>query len=218
MPYNTILTFLLIQSITSRYEEYLSSILFLVPRIQRLTWSFWLDDRESLACDKLQMSLGHFSNTLQAIRIIPKSRFVISPQWPGDEVILQKTINFAKFTHLYTLEIPFNMLLEWGELNMVFLTDVLPKCLKHLKLLYDPLVKHPMENWDKISLLNVLRPYLFDIVHGKGPVRRDLKTLTSNICVKPAGTIEIVEDEWRKDIQHGLRSICELVGVEFIGN
>lgn len=66
-------------------------------------------------------------------------------------------------------------------------------------LLGDPMVKHQVEIWDAISLLNVLRPYLVGNIHGKGPVRRDLKTLTSKIYVKPAGAIGMVQGEWRKE-------------------
>ncbi|KAK0109964.1 hypothetical protein ONS95_002631 [Cadophora gregata] len=202
--------------ITLRHEENIGTILHLVPYLQKLTWKVSLEDKRNLSCDILQTALLGCS-TLQKIRIIPKPAFGVFEQSPT--VTLQGTISFIDFHHLRNLEIPFSMLLGWGEPNRVVLTDVLPKCLHHLIVLGNRMVKHQGEMWGTIGLLNVLRPYLVDVIHGQGPVPRELKTLTSRIGSYQSRehVSEQVESEYRPvtRLNDELRSVCKIVGVEF---
>lgn len=112
------------------------------------------------------------------------------------------------------------MLFGRQEEDRVVLAERLPHSLEHLILVDNSRVRHNSGRWSTITLLNVLRPYLINIIHGQD-TQWKLKKLTSRIYVDSEGKGVVFRDEsapWRKKFHTELRAFCDLVGVRFIGD
>ncbi|KAH7336085.1 hypothetical protein BKA65DRAFT_27537 [Rhexocercosporidium sp. MPI-PUGE-AT-0058] len=209
--------------VTLLHENNLGSILHLLPQLQKLTWTFWLNYKRPLPpnnmlCDKIQSSLDKCRNTLQELRIIPSHGF--GRQWRISKVVLEGTLNLATFSSLRTLEIRFNMLMGKQEEDHVVLAEILPHSLEHLILVDNVRVRHNGGRWTIISLLNVIRPFLVNVIHGR-ELPWKLKMLTSRFCVNSewVGTgFRGESSAWRMKLDSELRAVCDIVGIKFIGN
>lgn len=194
--------------ITLLHEQNLNRVLSLLPALEKLTWTFWLNYKRPLGsvnmtCGRLQDALDRRRDTLKEIRIIPEHGF--GRQWRVNKVGLENSLDFSAFPNLRILEIPMPMLLgpSWG----VTIGNVLPLRINHLVLLDHAKFRHDGVAWNPVSLVRAFQVYLDNAVNSGGP---HLSAITSKLVDRQG----LNPSTWLA-ISNGLKRTCDSIGIDF---